>query len=331
MHPLKMIWPLTRRTLGQFGADNCSQMAAAIAYYVLFSLIPLLIFVVSVFGFVARDSDVEERIIDRVVGSMPLDEEEGADLVSDTIHGVSRVSGALSVFSILLMAWSASSMFGAIRKSLNVVWHVEVARPVVQQKLVDLAMVAALGVLLTASIAGTAALRTLRELSDDALGPLSTNTNVLWTLAPLALPALLSLAVFLFLYRFVPHTSNRLRDVWPGALVATVLFELLKNGFTFYVAKFNNYDIVYGSLGAVMLFLLWTYLSANILLLGAELAHEYPRVMRGDYAGMPAESAMAEVRRFVRGLFFREREAPAPQPSVSSDPKAGSGAPEARA
>jgi len=305
---MRLIWPLLKRTFREFSEDNCSQLAAAMSYYVLFSIIPLAVFLTSVFGLLVQNSDIQDEVIDRLVEAIPLEEGEGQDLVTDTVRGVSRVSGALTVVGLIGMAWSASAMFGAIRKALNIAWDTEVHRPLVQQKLIDLAMVLGLGLLLGASIAGTAALRTFRELSDEALGPLSTGTGLFWSALPLMLPAFLTFVVFLLIYRFVPNVSHSLREVWPGALLAGALFELLKNGFVLYVAKFNNYDVVYGSLGAVMLFLLWTYLSANVLLLGAELASEYKRMQRGtalEEAPGRRQSIRAGVRRAIRGLFVQ--------------------------
>jgi membrane protein len=303
------LWLLTKRTTQGYGRNNCSQMAAAISYYVLFSIVPLAIFLASIFGFVMRDHDLRDRVINRIVEEAPLDDVDGRDLVADTLRGVANASGALSVVGILTAVWSASVMFGAIRKALNVVWGVDMPRPVVQQKLLDLAMVAGLGLLLTASLAGTGALRTLRELSDEQLGPLSTETGFFWSVLPLLLPGVLTFAVFLLVYRIVPSAHTRFREIWPGALFATVLFELLKNGYAIYVANFDHYDAVYGALGAILLFLTWTYLTASILLLGAEVAVELPRVLAGEYAGAgPGPSARDQAFRWVRGLFLPHRD-----------------------
>lgn len=341
----KKLWLLAKRTIQAYGEDNCSHMAAAISYYVLFSIIPLTIFTVSLFGLLVRDDDLQQDIAAEVVEFLEVQEgipllqiDAGAvsdqygpeavddiraaidelpdatrqdladrlragetiviadreltpdevsaraqNLITDTLEGVSDVSGALTIVGLVGMAWAASAMFGAVRKSLNIAWDVEVHRPVVQQKLVDLSFVLGLGVLLMLSVAGTATLRTIRALSDDALGPLSTGTGFVWSVMPLLLPAVFSFLVFLIIYRFVPNTYTPFRNIWPGAVVATILFELLKNLFALYVANFNNYAGAYGALGVVLLFLLWTYLTCNILLLGAEISSEYPRVMRGDY------------------------------------------------
>ena len=322
---MRTLWFLTRRTLQAYSVDNCSHLAAAISYYVLFSLIPLLIFVVSIFGFIVRNRDIQQEVIDRVVEATPLDQDEGQNLVTDTVRGVSRVSGVLSVVSALGMVWSASAMIGAVRGALNIVWGNTVRRPPVQEKLIDIAMVLGIGLLLGASIAGTTALHIVRELSNDALGPLSSGTGFFWTVLPLALPGLLTFLLFLLMYRYVSNTPTSLRDVWPGALLSALLFETLKNGFAIYVAQFSHYDIVYGSLGGIMLFLLWTYLAASILLLGAELASEYGRLRSGEYAealAQPGESAAEQLRRFVRGLFVQDREETR-RPTPPSSPKAG--------
>jgi membrane protein len=302
---------LFARSIQRFNADRCTQMAAGISYYVLFSIIPLAIFAVSIFGFVVTDPGLRERITNGLVDNLPLEKGvggSGENLVADTLSGVSRVSAALSVFGLAAFAWSASTMFGAVRRSLNVVWGVDVHRPFVQQKLVDFSMLVGLGLILLLSLGATGLLQSARAVSASFLGPLSESTTFFWLAVSIALPAVFSFLAFLAAYRLVPNAPVRVRDVWPGALLATVLFETLKNGFAFYIQHFSNYDVVYGSLGAIMIFLLWTYLAANILLLGASVAVEYPRVQRGEYgAGGPGEPFRRRALRFLRGVVFREQ------------------------
>ncbi len=308
---MKTLWLLTKRTVQEYVNDSCSHLAAAISYYVLFSTIPLLIFLVSLFGFIVRNHDIQHQVIERVVDATPLQKQEGQNLVTDTVQGVSRVSAALSVVGLLGMVWSASAMVGAVRRALNIISDAERRRPPAQQKLIDLGMVLGLGLLLVASVAATGALHALRRLSNDALGPLSTSTSFFWSVVPLLLPGVLTFFVFLLIYRLVPNVRNNVRNIWPGAVLATVLFELLKNGFAFYVAHFNNYNLVYGSLGAIMLFLLWTYLASSILLLGAELASQYGELRRGAFAealATPTGSPVTAMSRFVRGLFLHEHD-----------------------
>ena len=368
---MKKVWLLIRRTAQQYSADNCSQLAAGIAFYALFSIVPLALFAVSIFGLVVRDNSVQEDISNQIVDSLNIQstgftfdlndriisglygesapaelraaidrmtDHEKEDLftkldgggeviigdrtlpnnaiaghsenpIIDTVQGVSRLSGALTIVGLFATAWSGSALFASVRRSLNSIWSVDVKRPLVQQKLIDLGLVAGFGVLLGASVASTAAIIALRRLSDEALGPLSNNSGVFWSIVPLLVPAFFSFFVFAFLYRYVPNVRVSFRTLWPGALLATILFELLKDGFGLYVANFTNYDLTYGALGGVLLFMLWTYLTASILLLGAELAVEYGRMHAGAYDSLPAGPSRPwtwHVTRYVRGLFVRE-------------------------
>ncbi len=306
---------LAVRAVKEFGTDNCSQMAAAISYYVLFSLFPLLIFSIGIVGVVLQDSALQEDLIDAILKNIPLSEEEGRNDVTDAVRGVAGVgSGALGLLGLLGMAWSGSNMFGVIRRSLNIAYDLDLHRPIVRQKLVDLAMVFAFAPFFILSLAATASLRFAQQASDDAsfFGELSQALGPAWTAASFLLPVGISFGAFMFLYWFVPATKVRPRDVWLGALTAAVLFEVTKVGFSIYVQNFSNYDVVFGSLGAVVAFLFWVFLGANILLFGAEVASEYPRVMRGDYDAPPSDKPKLTLRErawvFLRGLVIHEHE-----------------------
>jgi YihY family inner membrane protein len=370
---LGSFWRYVKHAIREYGRDNCPQLAAAISYYVLFSVVPLTFVVVSVFGLVIRSERIRSEVVQRVVDSIgiepgnvtiQLDESRIArdfdppaaarirqvlvnlsedqkqqiaddikargralvgdqvleerdvilrfsNSISDTLNSVARASARLTAVSLLVSAWSASAMFGAVRRAINTVHKVEYMRPYFQQKLKDLAMVAAFGALLLASVVGTAGLAALRRVSDDALGPLSSSTGVLWVLVAYLLPAAATFVVFALLYRYVPATPVRLKDVWFGALVATVLFELLKNGFAFYVAHFRAYDILYGSLGGILLFLTAVYFASSILLMGSELSAAMPGLRAGVFAPVRdpnkpkvglAQEVSREVLKFLRGL-----------------------------
>ena len=308
------------RTVKEFSDDNCTQMAAAISYYVLFSLFPLLIFSMGILGVVLQNSDLQDDVIDAILDYVPLDDEQGRNDVTDAVRGIAGTSsGALGLLGLVGMAWSGSNMFGVIRRSLNVAYDVSVRRPVVRQKLVDLGMVLAFAPFFLMSLAATAGLRIARHLSEDTpvLSELNSALGPGWDLASLLLPVVISFGTFTVLYWIVPATKTGVRDVWPGALVAALLFEGAKLGFSTYLENFSNYDAVFGSLGAVVAFLFWIFLGSNILLLGAEVASEYPRVMRGDYdepeieaPAAPPIPMRARVRRFLRGLVLHEHERP---------------------
>lgn len=279
----RVLITLARETLREFGADHCSLMAAGISYYVIFSIFPLLLFLISVLSFFLTDADAKERVVNVVLEQIPLTQDEGRDFIRQLIDQVIAARGVLGVLGLAGVIWSASAIFGAMRTALNVVWDIERKRPLVQQKLIDLSLVLGVGLFFLLSLGSTTLLQIVRNLTDEALGPISQATGVLWNAAFLVLPGILSFMGFTVLFHFLPNTQVRWREALFGALIAALLFEVGKNAFAIYVRNFGNYQATYGALGGLFAFLFWTYLSASFMLLGAEAAAELPRVLRGDY------------------------------------------------
>jgi membrane protein len=308
----KVTWVFTKQTFIFFSRHNCPQHAAAISYYVLFSIIPVAILAVSVIGFVLVNEERRADLVDEILDTVPLTQTEGRDEVESALDTVQRVSGPAAALSVVATIWASSAMFSSIRRALNMVWGADEHRPWAQGKLVDFAQVGGLSGILLGSIVLTGFLRQIREASADYAGPLG-NDNPLWEIPPIVIPAAVSLATFLLLFKIVPAAHPHWRDIVPGALFATILFEALKNTFAIYVANFNNFDVVYGSLAGVLLFLFFTYLSSNILLMGAELSHTFWRYHTGDLEDLihpkaPQATALQQLTRAVKGLFVRQPE-----------------------
>jgi membrane protein len=178
-----------------------------------------------------------------------------------------------------------------VRDALNVAWDTETQRRWVWQKLLDAGSVLGLGVLLGGSIAASAALHSVEGWARGLFGSPTPEFAQVLRWSGWVFPAIVSLTTFLLLYRFVPNVRHGFRDVWPGALFAAASFEVSKHGFTLYVAHFSQYELVYGALGAVMLFMLWTYVSALILLAGAEVASEWERMRKERRAAAAGPAA----------------------------------------
>jgi membrane protein len=253
------------RTGQKFTADRCPLLAAAIAYQVLFSIIPVTALLVAAAGPTLRTPGVEQQVVDVVTRSIPL--ERG--LVMDAVRAVSRSSGALSLVGGVLLLWVASGMFSTLREALNAAWSAT-SRGIVRQTLADFAAVAFLALLVLLSIAGTGVLHSMLAL-DRLPGPHSAWVEWAWRSGASAGPALVSLAAFLLVYRYVPNVRHGFREVLPGAVIGAILFEAAKHGFAYYVSTYSRHELLYGALGTVMLFQLWIYVSATILLAGAEL------------------------------------------------------------
>ncbi|HZE06388.1 MAG TPA: YihY/virulence factor BrkB family protein [Solirubrobacteraceae bacterium] len=267
---------LLRRALAEFSRDRCAQHAAAIAYHVLFSLFPLAIVLTGAGNLVLHATGSRARIVDTIVSNLPLSP-DGAAHLRDLLLGATSTTASLGLIAILGLIYSASGMMTALRTALNQAWDVEQPRPFLKGKLIDLGLVFGVATVGLASLALTIAARFL-----SAHTPLS--GAAAWA-ASVLVPLIVAFAVTLLLYRIVPAADVRLRDAWPAALLVAVMLVLLENLFAVYVANFAHYNAVYGSLGAVIAFMFFVYLAAQLLLLGAEIASEWPRVDRALHPG----------------------------------------------
>ncbi len=310
---LRLSWAdvkvLARRTIHEFADDRCTQIAASISYYVFFSIFPLAIFLVTVFGQVLRNDEVKGRVIEALLDVMPLAPEEGREQLEQILQGVATDLSLLGLLSIVGLIWSASAMMGALRNALNVAWDSPHRRTPVRGKLVDFFMVLIVGILVALSIVATTARpyvhRRIDELENDLGSFASLLTSGIWLMTFLV-PVIVSFAIFAALYRFVPAVATSFNEIWPGALFAALAFEIAKYGFSFYLRNFANYNAIYGSLGAVIVFMLFIFITSNVLLIGAEVASEWPRVRAGHYdRGLPARETRTRLplRNRVQAIF----------------------------
>jgi len=301
------IWIIIKHTYLSYVADNAGQLAASISYFVLFSVVPLAILAVSVFGLFLGSQDSRQTVVDHVIEVVPFSDTEGRQQIQDALVAVNRVSAPFAALGVIVTLWTASSVFASIRKSLNIVWDTDEHRPFFQAKLIDFLQIGLLLLVLFASVLATAIIRTARIKSAEQFGPL-VGQSPLWEAPALLVPAAVTFLTFFLIYHVVPASRPHWRDVLPGALVATVAFEALKNLFAIYVAYVNNYDVVYGSLAGVLLFLLFTYLTANVLMVGAEVGRTVQRYRAHEFdAEMAAPQPPVHIRVWgaVRSLFVR--------------------------
>jgi len=167
---------------------------------------------------------------------------------------------------------------------LNVVFEVQVTRPLLRDKLVDYMLVPIIGLPLVGGIVLTTAWRLAQAEFGRALGLVSSpiSFSFFWNAGAVAIPFALSFTAFAFTYWLLPNPHPRLRYIWPGALLAAVAFEALKVGFAYYLEHFASFDVIYGSVGSVIVLLFWVFLSANIAIFGGEVAAEVPHVLHGE-------------------------------------------------
>jgi len=263
---------VVERAVRDFASDSGTIYAAAITYYLLLSIFPLLVISVAVIGLLARDAGFQERTVDQITSVLPSS--TGVrEQVEEIVAGIARPrSGVVGLFALLGGFWTASGVFGALRKALNNAFDVPMKRSYFHGRLYDLASVFAVVILAIASAALTATLALVRSFFSRWFdGMLST---IGWGLVYFFLPMVLSFIFFLLLYRLIPNHTLHWRDLTVGALVAAFGFELAKALFTLYLATVASYNEVYGALGSLIALLVFVYIVANITIFGAEIASE---------------------------------------------------------
>jgi membrane protein len=157
-------------------------------------------------------------------------------------------------------------------QAINTAWEVERPRAAWKERAIAVGMVVSVVLLFFLSVASTALFEVWGRLPDLLIGGAPASMGLVPRLLAAIVPYVFTAALFWILYRVLPHAQVSWSDVLPAALLASLVWEVAKHGFAFYVAEFAVYSLVYGSLAAVVVFLLWSYLSGVIILLGAELS-----------------------------------------------------------
>jgi membrane protein len=264
-----------RRTIAEFKADNLTDWAAALTYYGILALFPALLVLVSILGLAG--SGTTKTLIDNIGSAAPG---SAKDILISGIHNVesSRSSaGILFIVGIAAALWSASGYIGAFTRASNVIYEVGEGRPFwklrPQQVLITFAMV----VLLAVSALAVVVTGGLARYFGDVVGVGSTAVQV-WDIAKWPVLLVLVSLMFALLYWAAPNVKQPgFRWVSPGSLLAVTVWLIASAAFAFYVANFGSYNKTYGSLGGVIVFLVWLWISNVAILLGAEFDAELTR------------------------------------------------------
>ena len=268
---------LVYRTFRELSNDDATHMAAGVAFYAILSLFPMILGLVALLSMFLDSSSVQTQLLVFFQDYLP-----GVNDALDTnINVGSSVGGFLGVLSFLGLFWSASAVFGAISRAVNRAWDVHQDRSFVVAKLRHIAMALGVGLLFLLSVGATTLIQFLNRVDLPGVARIGFLENDGINIIARALPLIFTFTIFVLIYKFVPNTPTHWRYIWPGVLLAAVAFEASKSLFVFYLDNFANYEKVYGSLGSVVALLVWTYVSALILIVGAEFASEYGRMRAG--------------------------------------------------
>ena len=280
----KFLVKLLVRTFKEMSADDATHMAAGLSYYALFSIFPLLLFLIAVMSLALEPEDIREKLTVVFSGYFP-----GSDQLIDTnLDAIQQVQGALGAFGLLGLLWSGSAVFGGVSRSVNRAWDVPANRdrPFFINKPRQLVMALGVGLLFLVSLGIVAVVRSI----DLIIPPEAQGFSfMLHWVTPVVLQGssfLMTMLMFMLMFKFMPNTRTYWEYIWPGAISAAVLFELAKNLFVLYLTRFAGFENTYGALTPVIVLLFWTYLSGLILIFGAELSSEYGRLRRGIERGV---------------------------------------------
>ena len=275
------LFHLAYRTMREMSADDATHMAAGVSYYAVLSLFPLSLGLISLLGLVLESDTVAKEVLRFLQSYLP----GTSELLESNIEVTGKIRGLLGVISFLGLFWSASLLFGAITRSVNRAWDIHQDRPFYIDKLRHIAMAFSVAPLFLMSIGATTALHLVGSVSVPFIGEIDLLHDYGINILSRLLPLLFTLTIFLLIYKFTPNTRTHWRFIWPGAVLAAVLFEVAKSVFAFYLDNFASYEEIYGSLASVVILLAWTYFSGLILIAGAEFSSEYERMQHGVERG----------------------------------------------
>lgn len=267
-----------REVYSQWSGDHALTHGAALAYYTLFSLAPLLVLVIAIAGLAFGRAAAQGEIVTQLAGLVGPD---GARMLEGMIVAASRPTSGIvaTVASLATMFFGASGVVGQLQGSLNQIWHAPPPPPTssvvgsaLRRRALAFGMILGVGFLLLVSLALTAALSALHVWIGDKL-PLFAE---LLAPANFALSFLVITALFAMIYKLLPDVSLEWRDVWVGAAVTALLFSVGKSLIGIYLGR-AGVTSVYGAAGSLVLVLLWIYYSAQLLFVGAEFTEVYAR------------------------------------------------------
>ena len=266
------------RTSREFADDDCATHAAAIAFHTLFGLFPLLLGTSVILSFFPAGREAYADALQNLGELFP----EAEGIVEDNVRGSVDLRGVFGIVALGTLLWSGSRIFQALRLALDDAWDVTVRRQAVRGKAMDIAAVLLISPLILLSVASTAFVETVRYIVTDLgetvpfLEFLSAESYLAGCTPPHS-PLATSALLFEIAYVLLPNLRVRWTHALPGALLAAVLFEAGKLGFAWYVSNLASFSLVYGSLSTVIVLMVWIYISAMILLIGAEFSSEFSR------------------------------------------------------
>jgi membrane protein len=284
-----------KRTVREFKDDNLTDWAAALTYYGVLAIFPALLALVSVLGLLGELTT--QSLIDNIEEAAPGPAQDIAVSAIENLQKNSGAAGVLFVVGLAVALWSASGYVAAFMRASNSIYDIGEGRPIYKTLPVRFGITVVLVVLLAVTAIAVAATGPLAQEIGDVVGLGSTAVTV-WDIAKWPVLFLVVSFMFAFLYWAAPNVRQPgFRWISPGGLLGVAIWIVASAAFALYVANFSSYDKTYGSLGGVIAFLVWLWISNIAILLGAEFNAELERGRRIEAGDVrPDEEPFVEPR-----------------------------------
>jgi len=282
---LRLAWRATGRGIVEYYNSNNLTFASSIAYYALLSLFPFVLVVLSVLSRLAlkAGSPTDETLLHMVERALPTN----FGFVGTQLGELARAPVELNVLGTVVTLWASMGVFGAITSAVNHAWGVEQNYSFLKHKLVAFLMMLGAGLLAVIALLLVGAVRMVEANWFTTIRETYPTFNVVTGFLSRNASTPIFILVVGLIYYFIPNAKVRLRDVWFGAVLAGVLWSLAFEGFAWYVRDLSRFT-VHGSVAAVVVFLVWIYVSAVILLYGVEVTAAYARLRTHTPSEEPA-------------------------------------------
>jgi membrane protein len=264
-----------KRAFAGWWNDNVPRMGAALAYYTLFSLAPVLVVAIAVAGLAFGQEAVRGEVVGQIQG---LVGKEGAHAVQAMLEGAAKPSSSIpaTIIGIITFFLGATGAFLELQNDLDAIWRVKpkqstsFLKSLVKQRLISFGLVLGFAFILLTSLLVSAALAALHTY----MGNTFPGVAVLWEGLNVVVSLAVITALFAMIYKVLPDVQLSWSDVWVGGLVTAGLFTIGKSLIGFYIGT-SAFESTYGAAGSVIVVLVWVYYSAQTILLGAEFTREY--------------------------------------------------------
>ncbi|MFB2934572.1 YihY/virulence factor BrkB family protein [Aerosakkonemataceae cyanobacterium BLCC-F154] len=301
----RTIWQILRQTFDEWSEDKASRLAAALAYYTVFSIAPLLVIVIAIAGLIFGEEAARGEIVTQIQG---LVGRSGAEVIETAIQNANQpATGSIaSIISIVALLFGAIGVFTQLQDALNTIWEVQPkpGRPVkgfIRRNVLSFTMVLGIGFLLLVSLVISAVLAGISTYFSH----LVPGFDVLWQIINFLVAFAVTTLLFAMIFKFLPNVHITWGDVWIGAIITSLLFSIGRFLLGLYLGN-GSFGSTYGAAGSLIIILAWVYYAAQILFFGAEFTQVYARRFGSQI--VPDEHAVSMTRndRIQQGIPYKE-------------------------